>query len=366
MTTRRLGHEVTKRGLDIVVGAALFMLAVPVIAVAAIGAAVALRSWPFFVHERIGRGGTTFRFVKIRTLPKRFEPYADKYTVADAPIPVWCQRLRRHKIDELPQLLHAASGRMSLVGPRPEMPDLHARFDPTFAARRTTVRPGCTGLWQLSTDCTGLIGEAPHWDLLYVHQRNLMLDLWLLARTVRLLLGGPHIRLDDVPGWALRTDGRERSAVLRHPPDGGARLQHLAVEALAFGSDGRELWADEPVAHRHLSLISDRRGRGSEEVGAFMSPRPRRVVEKPPLDGSDRVRVFVGERNEGPVESAVDIGHDITERMNDPVERGDHQAIQVRQEATVEPRPPFEHTRRAVHGLTGQPRRGRVDGLPHE
>lgn len=191
-----------KRALDVVVGAILLVAVVPVIVVAAAVTAVLLRSWPFFVQERVGRHGKTFRFLKIRTLPPSTPTYADKYAITDTAIPRFCRFLRDRHLDELPQLLLVVVGKMSLVGPRPEMPRLHAAMDPEFAAARTSLRPGCTGLWQISDASTGLIHEAPHYDLHYVRHRDLTLDLWIVVRTLSLVLPGGRrepLTIADVP-----------------------------------------------------------------------------------------------------------------------------------------------------------------------
>lgn len=195
-----------KRAVDIVLSTALLLLAAPVILVTAVGSAIALRAWPIFTQNRIGIGGAPFRFVKLRTLPPDTPRYTDKYAVQGLDIPLFARAVRRLHLDELPQLLLVLIGRMSLVGPRPEMPHLHRHFPPEFARLRTSVRPGCTGLWQVSSSCTGLIGEAPEVDAFYVRHRSLRLDLWIMARTVMKVMPGPSKRLvglDDVPRWVL-------------------------------------------------------------------------------------------------------------------------------------------------------------------
>ena len=82
----------------------------------------------------------------MRTLPTTAPRYATKYELVRLRIPAFSLMLRRLHLDELPQLLHVLAGKMSLVGPRPEMPNLYCAFDAEFAERRVSVRPGCTGL----------------------------------------------------------------------------------------------------------------------------------------------------------------------------------------------------------------------------
>jgi lipopolysaccharide/colanic/teichoic acid biosynthesis glycosyltransferase len=198
-------QDVQKRIVDIVMGTVLLLVAVPVILVTAIGSAIALRAWPFFVQDRIGRGGQTFKFVKVRTLPPATNAYADKYALADVDIPAFTRVLRKLHLDELPQLALVVTGRMSLVGPRPEMPGLHAQLPRHFATLRSLVRPGCTGLWQVSEHCDGLIGEAPGCDSLYVQHHSTRFDLWIMWQTlVKVVRGGRSaISLADVPDWVL-------------------------------------------------------------------------------------------------------------------------------------------------------------------
>jgi lipopolysaccharide/colanic/teichoic acid biosynthesis glycosyltransferase len=111
--------------------------------------------------------------------------------------------MRSMHFDELPQLFLVLAGKMSLVGPRPEMTEFHERLDPEFAAARTSVLPGCTGLWQIGADANGLIGDAPEYDRFYLRHQGIRLDLWILAETARMMLGlGGMVRLAEVPQWA--------------------------------------------------------------------------------------------------------------------------------------------------------------------
>src|SRR3546814_13286277 len=97
---------------------------------------------------------------------------------------------------------------MSLVGPRPEMAYLHDRMASQFSSLRTSVRPGCTGLWQVSEACTDLISAAPEYDQAYLAGRSLRLDVWILAQTTRKMLGlGRATTLDTPPAWAASGPG---------------------------------------------------------------------------------------------------------------------------------------------------------------
>jgi lipopolysaccharide/colanic/teichoic acid biosynthesis glycosyltransferase len=195
-----------RRAIELAVTVVLVVVTLPVMVAAAVGSAVVLRAWPLFVQERIGRDGVPFRFVKIRTLPTSVPRYLDKHALAAHEVPRFCRALRRLHLDELPQLFLVLTGRMGLVGPRPEMAVLHGRLDADFARLRTSVRPGCTGMWQISSGCGDLIGSHPEYDRHYLANRSLRLDLWILARTVLMVLGRDTVHLADVPAWARRAE----------------------------------------------------------------------------------------------------------------------------------------------------------------
>jgi lipopolysaccharide/colanic/teichoic acid biosynthesis glycosyltransferase len=194
-----------KRWIDAVGSLLLLLLTSPILLVVIAGCAWSLRANPLFRHERIGRFGQRFQLLKVRTLPREVPPYVGKYELAEFDVPRFCQAVRNLHLDELPQLVHVVSGRMSLVGPRPEMQVYHDRFGDGFAAVRTSVRPGCTGLWQISTKSGGLIAESPEFDLYYIRHRSLRLDLWIAARTLRQMLPFARRHLvdfEELPAWA--------------------------------------------------------------------------------------------------------------------------------------------------------------------
>ena len=180
-----------KRLVDMLVGTLLAISVAPIVLVLAVGVAVQFRAWPFFTQTRLGQHGREFRIVKLRTLPPQAPRYADKYCIRDVDLPWLPRMLRRYHLDELPQLWLVPLGRMSLVGPRPEMAFLHDQLDPEIALARLQVRPGCTGLWQVSVHADRLIHEHPEYDLAYVSYRSLQLDAMILWHTLRVLAGRP-------------------------------------------------------------------------------------------------------------------------------------------------------------------------------
>jgi lipopolysaccharide/colanic/teichoic acid biosynthesis glycosyltransferase len=92
-------------------------------------------------------------------------------------------------VDEMPQLINVLKGEMSLVGPRPEMPFIVGRYD-SVASRRLKVKPGITGLWQISPARAFPIHENLQYDLHYIRNQNLFLDCAIVARTITAVISG--------------------------------------------------------------------------------------------------------------------------------------------------------------------------------
>jgi lipopolysaccharide/colanic/teichoic acid biosynthesis glycosyltransferase len=97
--------------------------------------------------------------------------------------------IRRLSIDELPQLINVLRGEMSLVGPRPEMPFMVARYHP-IECERLIARPGITGLWQISPARAFPIHENLHYDLHYIRNQNFFLDCAIVLRTIAAVIHG--------------------------------------------------------------------------------------------------------------------------------------------------------------------------------
>lgn len=197
-------REVLRRVVDITGSGLLLILTLPMFLAIALVAAWTYRAWPIFGHERVGLHGRPFRMIKVRTLPPTTGSYVDKYELNEAEIPRIMTVIRRTHLDELPQLWLVFIGKMSLVGPRPEMAHLHASLPVEMALERTSTRPGITGLWQISSHCDRLIGQNPEYDRLYVRFRNPALDAWILMRTVVKIVRGSTVQLYEVPTWTLR------------------------------------------------------------------------------------------------------------------------------------------------------------------
>lgn len=190
-----------KRAVDLVLGAVMALAALPMIVLLAVVVAISLRGWPLFIQQRVGQYGRVIRCPKLRTLPRHAPRYASKYEI-DLPTTGVLGFLRRRHLDELPQLLLVPIGKLSLVGPRPKMPH---EFEPApdwYVEARTVVPQGCSGLWQVGNHTHEMPHESPEYDLFYLRHFSLRLDLWILWRTFRKVVGlGRPVELRDIPAW---------------------------------------------------------------------------------------------------------------------------------------------------------------------
>lgn len=190
-----------KRMIDVVGSAAALVLLAPLLLAVAVAIKVTSRGPVFFTQARVGRSGEVFNFVKFRSMRTNAayeKPQLRELNEKDGPIfkirndpritsvGRWIRKL---SIDELPQLAHVLSGKMSLVGPRPHLPEEVAAYD-ARAYRRLSVKPGITCIWQVSGRADLDFDTWIDLDLEYIDQWSLGLDLALLVRTVPAVLGG--------------------------------------------------------------------------------------------------------------------------------------------------------------------------------
>lgn len=207
-------REFAKRALDIVVSVIALVLLLPVMVLITLLIRATSPGSAIFRQTRVGNRGSEFSMLKFRTMyvdsdDRIHRDYVRRllldeqpgdggeegiYKLTDDPrITPIGRFLRRTSLDELPQLVNVLKGEMSLVGPRPVLawevelykPEHHARF---------LVKPGVTGLWQVSGRNTLTMNEALDLDVDYIQRRTLGLDLIILVKTVPLLLTGRGAR----------------------------------------------------------------------------------------------------------------------------------------------------------------------------
>ncbi len=200
LTVRRARSELLKRVFDIVLSAIALMVLAPLLALIALTIALSTRTSPIFVQERVGRDARTFPCLKFKTMkaltPEDFEKLLaenddlraewrrDQKLRKDPRVTALGRRLRSTNLDELPQLVNVLVGHMSLVGPRPIVVDEAGRY----GAARTivfAVRPGLTGLWQVSGRNQLPYEQRVALDQEYVLTRTNVGDAVLIARTIQ-------------------------------------------------------------------------------------------------------------------------------------------------------------------------------------
>lgn len=196
-----------KRGLDLGLGAILLILSAPLLALATLAIQFRSPGPAFFFQEREGRSRRRILVPKIRTMVPGAEAKLEQALAKDPALrEEWSARmklktdprlvpgvggfLRRFSLDELPQLWSVVTGDMSLVGPRP-FPDYHLeKFPARFQDLRRRVRPGLTGLWQITVRSAGPLERQQSLDTYYIRNWSLWLDLYILARTAGAVLTG--------------------------------------------------------------------------------------------------------------------------------------------------------------------------------
>jgi exopolysaccharide biosynthesis polyprenyl glycosylphosphotransferase len=201
---RPSAHAGARRLLKEVVERLAALLGLVVLSPVLLAVAVAIRldspGSPFFVQQRVGRHGELFSIWKFRTMSTRAEDELGHLATlneggdvlfkmrADPRVTKLGRVLRRYSVDELPQLWNVVTGDMSLVGPRPALPEEVAQYD-VDPRRRLAVKPGLTGLWQVSGRSDLSWEQTVRLDLRYVDNWSLRLDVLILVRTLQAVLG---------------------------------------------------------------------------------------------------------------------------------------------------------------------------------
>lgn len=182
--------ETLKRFCDLAGSLFLLTLALPLFPLLSLAVKLDSPGPVFFRHDRVGRYGKHFVLWKFRSMKVDVSQYSNSpRSAADVRLTRVGRLIRRLSLDELPQLFNVVKGDMSLVGPRPEMPFLVEQFHQA-CSERLTVRPGITGLWQISPARASQIHENLQYDLHYIRNRNLVLDFVILLRTIAAVIHG--------------------------------------------------------------------------------------------------------------------------------------------------------------------------------
>ncbi|HVS28812.1 MAG TPA: sugar transferase [Solirubrobacteraceae bacterium] len=197
-----MSYRVAKRALDIVGAGLLLLAAAPLMALIALGIRLESRGRTIYRQRRVGRDGRPFDICKFRTMIDGAEHVGAGLAVnqGDPRITRVGAFLRRTSLDELPNLVNVLRGEMSLVGPRPTVPVQVERYDERQRGR-LAVAPGITGWAQINGRTSLPWAERIELDLQYVERASFALDLKILLRTPRLVLGGGGLYKGETGGW---------------------------------------------------------------------------------------------------------------------------------------------------------------------
>jgi exopolysaccharide biosynthesis polyprenyl glycosylphosphotransferase len=190
MVQPRYFYDICMRVVDIVTSAGMLLMASVPLLVIAVLVRLDAPGPILFRQRRVGLHGEPFTILKFRTM--HVNDCGDALTPrssSDRRITRIGRWLRKTSLDELPQLFNVLSGDMALVGPRPEMPFIVAEYSEQ-QRRRLSVKPGLTGIWQISADRSSPIHENIHYDLYYLKERSVAVDFAILLHTAFFAMNG--------------------------------------------------------------------------------------------------------------------------------------------------------------------------------
>jgi lipopolysaccharide/colanic/teichoic acid biosynthesis glycosyltransferase len=192
-------YFIGKRFIDIILASAILLATAPIFAIIALLVRLDSKGPILFKRKVIGLNGQTFYMYKFRSMVEGAEQilaqdenlqklYRDKWKLENDPrVTRFGKFLRRTSLDELPQLINILLGGMTFVGPRPIAPDEVERYGPAFELFKT-VKPGITGIWQTCGRSETSYEKRVEMDMLYIQNRSLLLDLWIIACTIPAVL----------------------------------------------------------------------------------------------------------------------------------------------------------------------------------
>jgi len=185
---------ILKRILDVVLSVIILIILSPLFALIAILIKKDSRGPVFFSQTRIGKNGVPFTIYKFRTMKSNVPKYGYSPTTSDdSRMTKFGRFLRKTSIDELPQFWNVIKNDMSIVGPRPEMPFIVKQYN-AQQRDRLLVKPGITGLWQITLDRSKLIHENLDYDIYYMKNVSLLLDILIIIKTIIFAAGGAGAR----------------------------------------------------------------------------------------------------------------------------------------------------------------------------
>jgi exopolysaccharide biosynthesis polyprenyl glycosylphosphotransferase len=194
-------YETAKRALDVICALLLLPFLLPLFVLVAIAVKLSSPGPVLMKQKRVGRGGRVFDMYKFRSMRTVTEDIPEELRAQnEATGPMFKMRedpritavgrfLRRTSLDEIPQIFNVLHGEMSFVGPRPPLPREVPGYD-EVQRRRLMVKPGITGLWQVSGRSGLTFDEMLRLDVRYIQRRSLLLDIIIMLRTIPCVIGG--------------------------------------------------------------------------------------------------------------------------------------------------------------------------------
>lgn len=195
------GYTRVKRFGDVVCASALGIVLAPCLAVVAVAVRASSEGPVLYRQRRLTEGGREFMLIKFRTMKDNAERESGAVVAQlnDARVTGLGKVLRKTRLDELPQLWNVIRGDMSLIGPRPERPELAKNFEKKIKGfhKRLGVKAGLTGLAQVVQGYPEYLDgyrQKLALDVLYIKKQSLVLDLWIALKTVGVVLSGSGAR----------------------------------------------------------------------------------------------------------------------------------------------------------------------------
>ncbi|HAV5308884.1 sugar transferase [Acinetobacter baumannii] len=196
-----------KRLVDIVIALSALILLMPVFLIVIYKVRKNLGSPVFFLQERPGKNGKLFKMIKFRSMKDAVDQHGNILPDEER-ITSFGQKLRATTLDEMPQLINVLKGDMSIVGPRPQLPEFLEHYTPV-QMRRHEVRPGMTGLAQVSGRNNLSWEEKFELDVQYVNTQSLWLDFKIMFKTAEVMLKKEGINAPDQAVGASRFTGSQ-------------------------------------------------------------------------------------------------------------------------------------------------------------
>ncbi|WP_260871570.1 sugar transferase [Bacillus sp. X1(2014)] len=186
-----------KRAYDIFLATVGLIIALPIVLLFSILIVLETPGSPFYVQERMGKNGKRFMMMKLRSMRIDAEKEGAKWAeVNDPRITKVGAFIRKTRIDELPQLVSVLKGDMSIIGPRPERPFFTAKFNKEIKGfeNRLIVKPGLTGLAQVSGGYDMSPREKLQYDLAYIQNLTFSLEVKIIVKTFKVIFTGEGAR----------------------------------------------------------------------------------------------------------------------------------------------------------------------------